>query len=145
MTNQNYIQVTVFPSNLEWIKEENYNLEFHLINVNTNEATLVDIVEHIGTLSNIRKKYIHKVDTDGLTYVLNFDNVKEDFTTMKTIYNECTSCGEKWQVIGSQSHLTWDDIHLDDTDKANLSKHNQLFSICEECSTSGECESVEKE
>jgi hypothetical protein len=62
---------------------------------------------------------------------------------MKTIYNQCISCNERWQVIGRQSHLTWDDITLDQTDKNNLSKHKQLFSICEECSQSGECESVE--
>jgi hypothetical protein len=59
----------------------------------------------------------------------------------KTLYNNCAVCENRWQVIGDDSHLTWDDITLDETDKENLKEYGQLFSTCEDCSESGECES----
>lgn len=74
--NQNYIEVKVFPSTLNFIKEENYTIEFTHINVDTNEETLVDVVTTIGTLDDIRKEYLHKVEEDGTTYALDFNNVK---------------------------------------------------------------------
>lgn len=62
---------------------------------------------------------------------------------MKTLYNECVCCKAKWQVVGDQSNLGWEELKLDNIDHANLSKHGKLFSLCEECSETGECESVE--
>lgn len=74
--NQDYIEVKVLPSTLDFIKEENYTIEFTHINVDTNEETLVDVVTTIGTLDDIRKEYLHKVEEDGTTYALDFNNVK---------------------------------------------------------------------
>jgi hypothetical protein len=62
---------------------------------------------------------------------------------MKTIYNVCVCCKAKWQVIGPKSDLTMDDIKLDSIDLSNLEKHGKLFSVCEDCSDHGTCESVE--
>lgn len=75
--NQNYIEVKVFPSILDFVKEENYTIEFTHINVDTNEETLVDVVTTIGTLDDIRKEYLHKVEEDGTTYALDFNNVNK--------------------------------------------------------------------
>lgn len=63
---------------------------------------------------------------------------------MKTIYNKCVCCKASWQVIGPKSHLTMEDITLDTIDQENLAKHGKLFSVCEDCSETGECESVLK-
>jgi hypothetical protein len=49
--------------------------------------------------------------------------------------NTCIICKETWKV---------NPIHakLDVIDQFNLTNHNQLYSICEDCSHDGECVSV---
>ncbi len=51
--------------------------------------------------------------------------------------NTCVKCGDTWGVTLRYV------VALDETDRENLIKHGQLYSICEDCSESGMCESVE--
>lgn len=62
---------------------------------------------------------------------------------MKTLYNECVCCKAKWQVVGPQSHMDWEDITLDQIDLDNIKKHGRLYSICGDCSETGNCEPME--
>lgn len=51
--------------------------------------------------------------------------------------NTCIKCKDTWNVP-----KTWR-LKLDELDHENLEQHGQLYSIREDCSESGECESVE--
>lgn len=55
------------------------------------------------------------------------------------IKNTCTKCNQTWKISAPKWQLK-----LNEIDAENLAKHNQLYSICEDCHESNECISVEK-
>jgi len=50
--------------------------------------------------------------------------------------NACVECNNTWKVIITHR------LKLDEFDKENLDKYGRLYSVCENCSEYGECESV---
>lgn len=54
---------------------------------------------------------------------------------MIIVKNTCLVCNDTWNV-----NLNF--ANLDTIDKENLKAKNQLFSVCESCSSDGECHSA---